>query len=60
MAKTHGLPLGQQMGGAVLHFVEQGGVNIALPLGLTLQALGQVVGNGVVGQLTQFVEVRCA
>ena len=57
VAKAHRLPLRQQFGGAFLHLVQQGCVHIALPKRGALAALGQVVGDGVVGQGAQAVGV---
>ena len=57
VAKAHRLPLREQTGGALLHFVEQGRVHIALPQRSTFAAFGQVVGDGMVGQGAQAVGV---
>ena len=55
--KAHRLPLGQQFGGALLYFVQQCCVQIALPQCGALAALGQVMGYGMVGQGAQAVGV---
>jgi hypothetical protein len=57
VTKAHRLPLREQAGGALLHLVQQGRVNVALPQCGALLALGQVVADRVVGQSAQAVGI---